>query len=214
MSGVTHIPAPDATRARSGMSPPDSVAAWRQAFEREQLAALSAFRSVPANAGTPPGVGAPAAAAPVGKGTAGSAPFNRAASMQANAMQSSASPTPAAVSVPAVRPGPSGFGPAPDLQAPGAATRNTAGSKTAAAADARAGAACTAPAAKWPWRKVHCVVRPDGAHLWLRDATATPDDPVLQQWLGDLQNMLAAGGTPLASFTLNGKACLVPTAVR
>lgn len=59
---------------------------------------------------------------------------------------------------------------------------------------------------KWPWRKWHCMTGADGMHLWLRDAGVTPHDPALQDWLGDLQRTLAAAGTPLASFTLNGKA--------
>lgn len=66
---------------------------------------------------------------------------------------------------------------------------------------------------KWPWRKLHCMTGADGLHLWLRDAGVTPHDPALQRWLGDLQRTLAAAGTPLASFTLNGKACAVSSIV-
>lgn len=213
MSAVTHVPAPDGTRIRSGMSPPDSVTSWHQVFEREQMAALRAFRSVPASAGMPPGVAA-AAAAPAGKGTGGAAPFDRPSSMRANAMDFNAPRTLAVLRVPAVPPGPNGIRSAACLQASGAAIRNAGSGKTAATADARAAAVCTAPATKWPARKAHCVIRPDGAHLWLRDAATAPDDALLQQWLSEMQHMLAAGGTPLASFTLNGKPCLVPIAVR
>ncbi len=66
---------------------------------------------------------------------------------------------------------------------------------------------------KWPWRKLHCMATAEGLHLWLRDASATPQDQALLRWLAQLQRTLATAGTPLASFTLNGKACLVPSVV-
>lgn len=66
---------------------------------------------------------------------------------------------------------------------------------------------------KWSSRKLHSMASAEGLHLWLRDASATPQDPALQRWLSDLKHTLGAAGMPLASFTLNGKACLVPSIV-
>lgn len=66
---------------------------------------------------------------------------------------------------------------------------------------------------KWSARKLHSIASAEGLHLWLRDASATPQDPALQRLLSDLKHTLGAAGMPLASFTLNGKACLVPSIV-
>jgi hypothetical protein len=202
-------PAPFGTRA------PDGVAAWRQVFEREQMAALGKFRSVAAPVSLPRS--SPASAAAHVQGDAnGNAPRLPAGTSRLAPVAIPATGTPPQV-MPAAAPSLSRS--APPLPSPAAAASTLQPALDSLPGDqsGHAERSSALPLStlmeKWPSRKLHSMASAEGLHLWLRDASATPQDPALQCWLGDLQHTLGATGTRLASFTLNGKACLVPSIV-
>lgn len=206
------VPAPADARA------PDGVAAWRQVFEREQMAALDKFRSVPAPACLP--AQSPPRAAPrfPAKGSAATPPSAGAASRVAPAA-ARVSGTPSGL-LPATAPSVSRSGPdiAPATPAAGTPQPALDGLRGNPARHAEPDSmpalpALTALTENWPSRKLHGMASAEGLHLWLRDAGATPQDPALQRWLRELQRFMGATGMRLASFTLNGRACPVPTIV-
>ena len=211
MSAIGVLPAQQGGPAREGMRLADGVTSWRKVFDREQMAALDKFRSVEAPALArmasarpgPGGVGGgnvqpalteAATTSGPGKAAASAARFSPGAQLTMMPAASGASPqyfpaqgstgfsSRAVLAGMPVRPG-EGAGPM-SLAAPLAALLE-----------------------KWPSRKLHCMARADGLHLWLRDSSVVPHDPALQRWLTDLQGALAMTGMPLARFTLNGRAC-------
>ena len=219
MSGIKHIASPETVQVNSGMSPPDGVASWRQVFEREERAALAAFRSVAARVDVRPGVGGPNSKgqvieAKVATEIVGAPQLGRATAMEGKVTPTGSPPARSSLNMLAIRPDPGAIRPLLLPHFFGTAASNTAANKKEAAVDQHAAVVSTGCSLPWPWRKLHYTVTADGAHVWLRDAGVAPGDPLLQSWLAELQHTLAANGTPLASFTLNGKACLVPTAVR
>ncbi len=221
MSAIDALPAPHAAPARDGRRAPDSLSAWRQAFDREQMAALDKFRSVKAPgfaAVSSRGGAAPVAASDVNSSlaTAGTAAASRPASgPAANSVRGQQAQ---AAWLPAARLSSRQLPPPPSQALSG---RSSAGpaplavqteSKSGVANDIRT-ALPAGMLARWPWRKLHCMADADGLHLWLRDADATQHDPALQRWLRELGGALAAAGTPLRSFTLNGRDFPLPSIV-
>ena len=214
MSAVGQVPSP-AAPASLGTRAPDSVGAWRQVFEREQMAALDKFRSVAApvslpkpsarraaphahangSANAPPEPVGASRVAPVAAPATGRPPQARPAS--APPLSRSTPPLPSPVPAAGTQQ------PAPD-SLPGDQTRH---------AERSSALPLSTLMEKWSSRKLHSMASAEGLRLWLRDASVTPQDPALQRWLSDLQHTLGASGMPLASFTLNGKACLVPSVV-
>ena len=218
MSAIEALPPQQGGPPREGTRPADAVSAWRQVFDREQIAAQDKFRSVQAPAFpaasasasarlasramggssrlAPPATAVASGLAGPGGPAASTGGFTRAA-LQAAGTAGPPSPprgfpgqVPASLSLPAARTG-----------------------QPASITDGARGAPLAGLLEKWPWRKVHCMISGDGLHLWLRDAGATPHDPALQRWLTELQRTLAATGISLASFTLNGRTCPVPSIV-
>ena len=204
-----------AAPASFGTKAPDGVAAWRQVFEREQIAALGKFRSVASPVSLPrssPGTATPQAHADA-KADAPPSPVG-ASRVALGAAPATGTPLQGR---PVDAPSLSGSAPPLPSSAAVASTQQPALNRLPSDPTGRAERSSALPLSalmeKWSSRKLHSMASAEGLHLWLRDASATPQDPALQRWLSDLQHTLGASGMPLASFTLNGKACLVPSVV-
>jgi hypothetical protein len=197
---------------RAGAGLGKSVSAWRRVFEREQMAALAEFRSVPT--GSARGMGAysapcgqPDCAVPVA--TDGPLTLSGHASPpgreSANAIL--AKPAPYSHFLNTVKPSM----PAGERWAGVWGGQMPAGLPSAEAVQVPLASAALHQAAltssgEWPWRRLHCMVDANGVHVWLRDTTIGAEDDVLLEWLGQLLQALAQSGARLASFTLNGTA--------
>lgn len=197
---------------RAGAPLAASLSAWRKVFEREQMAALARFRSVPAGtphehgaagvagdsaacakpapAGSNPGQPRPAGAASAGSPASGATRWaapGTAASDAGGRLEREMATVAPAVSLAAARSPATASGSAKPLAGPEAASV----------------AAATA-LVEWPCRKLHCMADADGVHVWLRDAGLAPDDAAVVDMRTRLRQVLAQSGARLASFTLNG----------
>ena len=218
MSSVTGAAGPFAGMGKSldegnGTGLGKSVSAWRRVFEREQMAALAKFRSVatgnsedvgaysmpPSRPVHTAAVSAAAVLPPSGQtGRLGGGNMDIAPGTPAH--HASFSPDAAKLSMPAgerwaglwLSQALSSHPPEKSVQLLHALTATH----------------LTAPTSpgEWPWRKMHCMVKPDGVHVWLRDTAIGAGDTLLLEWIGQLHQMLAQSGMRLASFTLNGVA--------
>lgn len=217
MSVIGALPTQPGGPARESMRGPDGVSSWRKVFDREQMAALDKFRSVEAPAlasGSrarpgPGAVGSVTAQPALSRVSAPGGPGGAAA--PAVSVSSEAQP----VAMPAASRASLQYFPAPGST--GFPSRANVAGMPVRSGDGMGAAPLSAPIAalleKWPSRKLHCMASADGLHLWLRDSSVVPHDPALQRWLSDLQGALALTGIPLASFTLNGRACPIPSIV-
>jgi len=218
MSSVTGAAGPFAGMGTSpdegaGTGLGKSVSAWRRVFEREQMAALAKFRSVATGSSedvgaysTPPrqpvrteAVSAAAVLPPSGQtGRLGGGNVDIAPGTPAH--HASFSPTGAKPSMPAGE------------RWAGLWLRQALSSSPAKESmqslHALTAPHLTAPTTpgEWPWRKMHCMVKADGVHVWLRDTAIGAGDTLLLEWIKQLHQMLAQSGMRLASFTLNGVA--------
>ena len=216
MSAIDQLLAQAAGPTRGGQRRTDDGLGWRQVFDREQMLALDAFRSVsaplalPAQPALPPVVGIRGGvdSGRVDPTPAGPAAATDTAVVAGSTDGSRQAPQPAGLfSLPGL---PTAL-PCPVQLALAARMPRTMPGPDAGLAAGTSAVSLATPIDKWPQRKLHCTVAGDGVHLWLRDAVTTPQDPALWRWLNELQQTLTAAGMRLAGFTLNGKACLVPS---
>lgn len=200
--------APGDERAGAGLG--KSVLAWRLVFEREQLAALARFHSVTAVGEGGQNAGSAAS------GQSGRAVANGTGAFPATALHADVQAV-KHIGAASARPGRGanlGTRVTSPMSPDETCARSFAGQTPVRAPAARAlpvphasaavANAVLAPAAEWPWRKLHCIVDAEGVHVWLRDASLKPEDEMLLAWIAGLRQALAQSGAKLASITLNG----------